>query len=326
MDRLRAYEVFVSIVSQQSFTRAAAALDTSPANVTRYLNELEAHLGSRLLNRSSRKLSLTEAGAAMYERSKSILQEVADAEALAANPSKPRGRLRINASVSFGVRYLAPLWPAFMERYPGVELDVVLGDKTVDLVDEGFDMAVRVSRGGSTTYVARKLATSYDVVCAAPAYLRRSGLPLVPADLSQHTCIGYTYHPRADEWRFTDDSGGLHTIRIRTTLQTNSCDAGRASALAGAGIIWQPLFMVGDDIGEGRLVPLLKGYHLPEVDVSVVFPSRRHLSAKVRAMVDFLVEAFREGQPWSRQVSKAKALLPKRPQGPEPARMAARAA
>ena len=162
MDRLRALEVFVTVVSQESFTRAANALDTSPANVTRYVNELEAHLGTRLLNRSPRKLSLTESGAAFYDRGRSILNEMAEAEAIASNSSNPRGRLRINASVTFGVRFLAPLWPTFMDKYPEIDLDVVLNDETVDLVKGGYDMAVRISRAGSEDYVARKLMTSQE--------------------------------------------------------------------------------------------------------------------------------------------------------------------
>jgi DNA-binding transcriptional LysR family regulator len=300
VDRLRAYQIFVAVVSQQSFVRAAKALDTSPANVTRYVNELETHLGTRLLHRNSRKISLTEAGEIFFDRGKSILQQITEVEALASNSSKPRGKLRINASVSFGVRYLAPLWPAFMEQHPNVALDVTLDDKVVDLVAEGFDMAVRISREGSASYVARKLAASRDVVCASPAYVRRNGSPRVPADLARHICIGYTYAPRSGKWRFTDGEGTVHTVPIHSAMQTNSCDTGRAAALSGAGIIWQPLFMVGDDIKEGRLLPLLQDYHLPAVDVWAVYPSRRHLSAQVRAMVDFLANAFKEGQVWGR--------------------------
>jgi DNA-binding transcriptional LysR family regulator len=298
MDRLRALEVFVAVVSQESFTRAANALDTSPANVTRYVNELEAHLGTRLLNRSPRKLSLTESGAAFYERGKSILNEVAEAEAIASNSLKPRGRLRVNASVSFGVRFLAPLWPKFMDKYPEIDLDVVLNDETVDLVKGGYDMAVRISRAGSEDYVARKLMTSQDVVCASPAYVRRNGQPKAPVDLGKHLCIGYIYAPTAEEWRFTDEAGNSHIVKVKIGMQTNSCDTGRAAALAGAGIIWQPLFMVSDDLKAGRLLALLPDYHLPTVNVSAVYPSRRHLSGKVRAMVDFLVNEFRDTKPW----------------------------
>ena len=308
MDRLRALEVFVAVAARSSFARAAEALDTSPANITRYVNDLENHLGTRLINRSSRKISLTESGQALYERGQAILREVAEAEAAASNSSKPRGRLRINASVSFGVRYLAPLWPRFMQKYPEVELDVVLQDPVVDLVAEGFDMAIRISRKGSTSHVARKLAVSHDVVCASPAYVSRHGYPRSPAELSKHACIGYTHAPSIEEWTFIDNHGKAHTVKVALAMQSNSCDTGRAAALAGSGIIWQPEFMVGEDIREGRLVPLLTDYHLPEIDVSAVYPSRRHVSAKVRVMVDFLVDAFRT-MPWATQARKGSIRL-----------------
>ena len=302
MDRLRALEVFVTVVAQDSFARAAEVLDTSPANVTRYVNDLESHLGTRLLNRSSRKLSLTEAGRALYERSKTILDEVAELEASASSSTLvPRGRLRLNAPLSFGIRYLAPLWPKFMEKYPEVELDVALIDRVIDIVEEGYDMTVRVSRGGSASVVARKLATSRHIVCASPAYLLRHGRPASPADLKKHICIGYSYAPHAEEWRFTDDRGKTHDVNISIGMQSNNCDTVRAAALAGQGIILQPTFMIGDDVRKGRLEPLLAGYRLPDAEVLAVFPSRRHLSAKVRVMVDFLVEAFKGTPPWDRQ-------------------------
>jgi len=299
MDRLRAFEVFATVVARGSFTRAADALDTSPANVTRYVNELEAHLGTRLLNRSSRKLSLTESGEALYERSRSILDEVAETEALvSAAALQPRGRLKINAPLSFGVLHLAPLWPRFLAKYPEVELDVALSDRVVDIVEEGYDLAIRISRGGSTAHVARKLATSHNILCAAPAYLARHGQPAAPADLRQHRCIGYTYSTMADEWHFTDDAGHGHAVKIDSSFHTNNGDTARAAALAGHGIIWQPSFLIGADLAAGRLVRVMPGYHLPDIDIQAVYPSRRHLSAKVRAMVDFLVAAFHGTPPW----------------------------
>lgn len=299
MDRLRAFEVFATVVARGSFTRAADALDTSPANVTRYVNELEAHLGTRLLNRSSRKLSLTESGEALYERSRSILDEVAETEALvSASALQPRGRLKINAPVSFGVLHLAPLWPKFLEKYPEVELEVALIDRVVDIVEEGYDLAIRISRGGSTAHVARKLATSRNLLCAAPAYLARHGEPAVPADLARHVCVGYTYAATADEWHFTDDAGHGHVVKANCAFHTNNGDTARVAALAGHGIIWQPSFLIGTDLAAGRLVRVLPGYHLPDIAIQAVYPSRRHLSAKVRAMVDFLVAAFHGTPPW----------------------------
>lgn len=302
MDRLRAFEIFATVVAKGSFVRAAEALDTSPANVTRYIVELETHLGTRLLNRSSRKLSLTESGEALYERSRQILEEVAEAEAVAsATTLRPRGRLRLNVPVSFGILHLAPLWPRFMEQYPEVELDVVLADRVVDLVEEGFDLGIRISRGGSGTYAARKLATSRNIVCASPGYLLRHPPPKVPADLREHACLGYTYAQTADEWRFTDKAGAEHMVKVRYAMHTNNGDTARAAAIGGRGVIWQPSFLIGADLRARRLVELLPGYRLPDIDVLAVYPSRRHLGAKVRVMVDFLVQAFAgKVPPWEK--------------------------
>jgi len=301
MDRLRAYEVFVTVVSRGSFTRAADVLETSPANVTRYVNELEAHLGTRLLNRTSRKLSLTEGGETLYVRCKSILDDVAETEGLVSSASvEPRGRLRINAPVSFGILHLAPLWPAFMQKYPRVELDVSLNDRVVDMVDEGYDLAIRISRAGSTNHAARKLATSSNILCASPAYLARCGYPAAPADLVEHRCIGYSYAATGDEWQLVDSENTLHTVKVNCHMHTNNGDTARAAALAGEGVIWQPTFLVGNDLRAGKLVRILPEYRMPDIDVFALYPSRRHLSAKIRAMVDFLVEAFGGLPPWDR--------------------------
>jgi DNA-binding transcriptional LysR family regulator len=292
-------EVFVEVVRREGFARAAEALDTSPANVTRYIRDLEAHLQTRLLNRSSRRMSLTASGEALFERAKAILDDVSEAEAIVSSATmQPRGLLRINAPVSFGILHLAPLWPAFMRQYPDVELDVALIDRVVDIVDEGYDMALRIARGGSTSHVARKLAASHNIVCAAPAYLERHGRPRVPADLLQHRCVGYSYWASANEWHFFDDDGIGHTVKVPCVMHANNGDTVRAAALGGVGIIAQPTFLIGADLRAGRLLPLLPGFRLPDIDVLAVYPSRRHLSAKVRVMIDFLVEAFKDTPPW----------------------------
>lgn len=301
MDRLRAFEVFASVVAKGSFTKAADALDTSPANVTRYVNELETHLGTRLLNRSSRRISLTESGRALHERCTGILEDVAEAEALAsATALRPRGRLRINAPVSFGIRYLADLWPEFMRRYPEIELDIDLIDRVVDMVEEGYDLVVRVSPQGSTAHVARKLATSRNIVCAAPSYLERHGTPKTPADLAAHDCIGYSYAATGDEWHFTDKDGRPESVRVRSVLRTNNGDTMRGAAIAGRGIMRPAKFMVADDLKAGRLVAILTDHHLPDTDLLAIYPSRRHVSAKVRVMVDYLSASFKGTPPWDR--------------------------
>jgi len=301
MDRMRALEVFVEVVRRNGFARAADALDTSPANVTRIVADLEEHLGTRLLNRSSRKMSLTASGDDLYQRAKTIVEDMAEIEAIASSAMLvPRGVLRINAPLTFGVLHLAPLWPAFMARYPELELEVALSDRVVDIVDEGYDLAIRISRGGASTHAARRLATSHNICCAAPAYLARHGTPQVPDDLRAHACIGYSYAASADEWRFADAQGRAHPVTVRCALHANNGDTARAAALAGAGIIWQPSFLIGADLRAGRLVPLLPGFTLPDIDVLAVYPSRRQLPAKVRVMIDFLAEAFAGTPPWDR--------------------------
>jgi len=300
MDRLRALEVFVEVVRKEGFARAAEALDTSPANVTRYISDLEAHLHTRLLNRSSRRMSLTSSGEALFERAKSILDEVAEAEAIVSSATmQPRGLLRINAPLSFGVQHLAPLWPRFMELYPEVQLEVALIDRVVDIVEEGYDMAIRISRAGSASHVARKLASSVNVLCAAPEYLARHGAPAAPADLLKHRCIGYSY-AASDEWQLLDAEGKLHTVKIPFIMRSNNGDTARAVALGGQGIIWQPAFLIGADLRAGRLVQVLPAFRMPDIDIQAVYPSRRHLSAKVRVMIDFLVEQFKDNPPWDR--------------------------
>jgi DNA-binding transcriptional LysR family regulator len=299
MDRLRAFEVFAAVVGQGSFTRAADKLETSPANVTRYVNELEEMLGARLLNRTSRRLSLTETGKTLYDRALSILEEVAETEAIASSAAmQPRGRLRINAPLSFGILHLAPLWPRFMARYPDIELDISLVDRLVDLVDEGFDLAVRISRGGSPSLISRKIAAIRHFVCASPEYVAKHGAPQTPDDIRSHPCIAYAYSASADEWRLLDKDGKLHTVPVTNIFHTNNGETASAAALAGLGLFLQPTFLIGDLLRQGRLVRLLPDYHAPETDVLAVYPSRRYVSAKVRVMVDFLVEEFQRKQSW----------------------------
>ena len=303
MDRMRALEVFVEVVKREGFARAAEALETSAANVTRYISDFEAHLGTRLINRSSRKMSLTESGEALYERAKSILDDMAEAEAIASSTSmRARGLLRINAPISFGILHLAPLWPKFRQRYPEVELDIALIDRVVDIVEEGYDMAIRISRAGTTSHAARKLATSHNIVCASPDYLRARGTPVRPSELSQHDCIGYTYAATGDEWNFTDAGNQPQSIKVSCAIHTNNGDTARSASLAGAGITWQPSFLIGDDLRAGRLVQLLPDFRMADIDILALYPSRRHLSAKVRVMIDFLADAFKGTPPWDRDV------------------------
>ena len=188
---------------------------------------------------------------------------MAEAEALASTAAiQPRGRLRVNAPVSFGIRHLAPLWPRFCARYPDIELDISLVDRLVDLVEEGYDLAIRISRGGSPALVSRKLATTRHVICASPDYVSRHGAPASPEDLRDHICIAYAYSDSVEEWRLLDSADKEHSVAVRNIMRTNNGDTARAAALAGLGIVRQPTFLIGEDLRRKRLVPLLTAFRM----------------------------------------------------------------
>ena len=293
MDRFEEMRVFAAVVDAGSFVRAADALELSKTAVSRHVSELEARLGVRLLHRTTRKLSLTPEGQVFHARCKSLLGAVEAAEAeITAGSVQPSGVLRLNVPVTFGLMHLAPLWPDFMERFPQVTLDVSLADRVVDLVEEGFDLAVRIAQLSSSTLVSRQLATTRMVLCASPEYLSRHGEPKRPADLADHRVLAYSLFHQGEHWSF-DGPQGRETVKINPSLRTNSGDTCRAAALAHQGVILQPSFLVGEELRRGELVEVLRGYRSGDMGIYAVYPSRQHLAPKVRAMVDFLVEAFR---------------------------------
>ena len=293
MDPLRQMQAFVSVVQAGSFVAAAERLDTSKAVVSRLVQELEASLGTRLLNRTTRRLSLTDAGTDYVERCRQILEDVSDANAAASlGASQIGGRLKINAPLTFGNLHLAPLWGEFLKLHPQVELDITLTDRVVDLVDEGFDMAVRISQQSNSTLVSRTLARDRMVMCASPHYLRQAEPIVTLDDLATHSVMAYAWWSGGDEWQFEDAQGKPVRVLTHPRLRTNSGDTCRAAALADQGVIYQPQFLVGEDLRTGRLLPVLPTLRGPEIAVNVVYPTRKHLPGKVRAMVDFLVAAF----------------------------------
>lgn len=293
MDKLRQMQAFVAVVQAGSFVAAADRLDTSKALVSRLVLELEANLGTRLLNRTTRRLSLTDAGSDYVERCRQILEDVADADAAASlGASQISGRIKLNAPLTFGNLHLAPLWGEFLKLHPQVELDIHLTDRVVDLVDEGFDLAVRIARQSSSTLVSRTLARDRMVMCASPTYLRNAPAIDTLEDVAQHSVMAYSWWSGGDEWAFEDADGKPLRLQTRPRLRANSGDTCRAAALADQGIIYQPQFLVGEDLRTGRLQRVLPHLHGPDIAISVVYPSRKHLPGKVRAMVDFLVAAF----------------------------------
>jgi DNA-binding transcriptional LysR family regulator len=308
MDRFHAIAAFAKVVEMGSFARAAERLGVSVSSVSRQVTELEAHLDARLLNRTTRRLSLTEAGRAFHERAVQLLADLEEAEESAgAGAVTPRGRLRISCAVTFGMRYLTPVVAAFMARHPQMSFEVELSDRIVDLVDEGFDAAVRIGAVGGQNLVARKVGATQLVCCASPAYLARNGEPRTPEDLARHACLVYTYAPQRETWTFTDRTGSERKVRIAGPVHANNGSFLQALALEGIGIAYEPDFIVGPDVRAGRLVPILRDFAPPPTGIHVVYASRRHLSAKVRAFSDFLAERF--AQPaWTLGLA-----LPRRP-------------
>ncbi len=292
MDRIGALESFVAAVEAGSFVKAADARNTSKAVISKHVLGLEQRLGVRLLNRTTRRQSLTDAGRGYFERAKQILEALEDADAtVASNALRPTGTLRVTAPLTFGLLYLAPLWGQFMSRYPDVKLDITLSDRVVDLVDEGFDVAVRIARLPDSSLVSRKLASTRMVMCASAAYLRERDAPKTLADVAHHPVLAYTYLSTGDTWKFERD-GIAHQVTTKPVLRSNNGDTCRAAALAGRGIILQPSFMIAEDLERGDLVEILPQYRGIELGLYAVYPSRKLLSAKVRVLVDFLAETL----------------------------------
>jgi DNA-binding transcriptional LysR family regulator len=298
MDTFSGMAVFAKVVEKEGFSAAAQALGLSKSAVSKQVARLEDRLGARLLNRTTRRLSLTEVGAAFYERAVRILAEAEEAEqAVSHLHAEPRGVLKVSAPMSFGVCHLAPALGDFLTRHGELKVEMNLSDRFVDLVDEGFDMAVRIAKLTDSSLIARRLAPCRRVVCAAPAYWRRKGVPAHPSELRNHDCLHYAYQATHDEWRFRGPDGPI-AVRVAGRLTVNNGDALREAALAGVGVTFAPTFIVGDDVRAGRLVAALGDFINDELSVYAVYPHNRHLSAKVRAFVDFLVSRFGPNPYW----------------------------
>ncbi len=293
MDWLSATRVFVQVVESGSFARAAAALDMSNAVVTRQVAALEAHLGARLLHRTTRRMSLTAAGEDFHARAVSILEQFAEAQAAAARgTSRPVGLLRISAPLSYGISRLAPVLARFHEQHPQLRLDVDLSDRLVDLANEGIDVALRVATRLDPGIVARRIAALDAVVCAAPSYLRARGRPQQPADLARHDTLSFSYLWAGDEWPFTAPDGRSERVRVRPTVHSSNGDLLRELAIAGAGVILQPRFIVEQALRAGTLVPILESYRTLDLNLYALYLSQRFLPNKVRVFIDFLVDAL----------------------------------
>lgn len=301
LDRITGMQIFSHAAHLGSLSASARQMGVSPAMATRHLDALEARFGVRLFHRSTRKLTLTEAGQQYLEACSRILPDLEDVEAMIASQRvEASGLLRLNTPLSFGVRFVAPLLPAFNLKHPGVSVDLGLNDRVVDLMEEGWDLTIRVGPLKDSRLISRKLADSAMVVCAAPDYWNRQGRPVRWADLRTHNCLSFSLSSvsRPDEWRF--GKAADQRVAIKGSLRTNNGDALVAAATAGLGVLYEPEFIVADAIRQGALERVMLDAPSAEMGgIHLVRSSDRTPPAKVRVMTDFLVNAFSPVAPWS---------------------------
>ncbi|MGI9452007.1 MAG: LysR family transcriptional regulator [Geminicoccaceae bacterium] len=305
MNTLEAMNLLVEAVDGGSFSAAGRELGMAPSSVARGIGALEDDLGIRLWNRTTRSLSLTEAGSLYLERARRILAEVEEARlSVTQLEADPRGTLRLNLPTAFGRRHVVPMLADFQRQYPDLALDLSLTDAFVDLVEEGIDLAVRIGELTDSSLVARKLAPNIRVICASPAFFDRSGRPSAPGDLNDLNCLIYKRGNDRVVWHLRDPEGEIHDVAATGDFQTNNTEALHAVALAGRGVAILPTWLVGNDIAEGRLEAAFEDYTVSptalDTGIYAVFPYNRHLSPKVRACVDALVARFTPTPPWAR--------------------------
>jgi DNA-binding transcriptional LysR family regulator len=296
MNPLSDMAVFVQVVDDGSFTAAAEALGLSKAAVSRYIGRLEKHLGARLLNRTTRRLTLTEAGNALYDRASRALADLAAAESEILELSgTPRGRLRVAAPAYFGKAFLIPVVHRFLQRYPDIALELDFDNRIIDLVKERMDVAIRITTLASSSLVARPLAPVRLVTVASPRYLEKHGTPETPAELHHHAVLAYTLDRTPGEWRYQDNQGNALSVRVKGRLACNSDDAIKRAALDAMGIARFPDLFVRDELASGALVHFLDAFEAPPTSLCAVFPSRANLAPKVRVFVDFLADTLSRG-------------------------------
>lgn len=292
IDIVASMRVFTAVVDAGSFAGAADKLDLSRGMATRYVAQLEAHLGVRLLNRTTRKLSLTEAGGDYHQRATQVLAMIEEAEtSVAQEASVPRGTLRVTSSVAFGARHLGWAITEYLQQYSGVQVDVTLNDRVVDLVEEGFDIGIRVAARIDPGLIARRLARARFVACASPGYLKKLGTPKSPEELTGHNCISYAYWPLQNDWHF-GRKGVDRTVRISGNLRGNNGDILVNAAIEGLGVILHPTFLVYEALRRKKLVQILSDWEADDLTVFAVYPNRKFLPPKVRSFIDFLAERF----------------------------------
>jgi DNA-binding transcriptional LysR family regulator len=295
MDLITPMRTYVKAVETGSFAAAAEALDVSPQLVGKQIQALEQHLGIRLLNRTTRKQSLTEFGEAFLERARAILEEIDDTERLAASArGEPVGRLRINAPVAFGTRTLAPVLPKYMASFPKVAVDLNLSNHLVNVVEDAYDIVFRVGELADSGLVGRRLGPYLLLLCASPGYLASSAVIRHPSDLAKHECLGFAHSNLRTRWTFTDADGQLLTIPVTSRLMVNQSEPLLSAALAGLGLILQPLELVRGALKEGRLVEVLPEYPSPAPPLSVLYARDRRMTPKLQSFLEFCASEFDE--------------------------------
>jgi len=293
--------IFVSIVEAGSITAAAERLNLAKSAVSRGLAELEAHLGVALIQRTTRRLNLTDSGRAYYERCLGILADVAEAEsAVSQSHAALKGHLKVALPLAFGLLHLAPLIQAFMTQHPDIRFELDFNDRQIDLMQEGFDLAVRIATLADSSLIARRLAPIRHVVAASPAYLARHGTPRAAAELARHDCLAYSNVSDPGLWRFRGPDGQPGQVRVPVRLAASSGEFLMLAAIAGEGLVMLPTFYVHDAFRSGQLVPLLADHRWPELAAYAVYPPTRHLSTRARAFVDFLAERLAGDPHWDR--------------------------
>ena len=296
MDRLTSLTAFVRVADSGGFSAAGRRLNMSTTMVSNHVLALEERLGARLLNRTTRKVSLTEVGKAYYDRAIQILADIEQADDVAgALQSTPRGTLRIYTATHV-VQFIAPVVAEFLGAYPEVKVDLSMGERTVDLIDEGFDVAIRLTPPPDSSLIVRSLATWRHVLCCSPDYLEKRGPLRQLAELAGQNCVRHALYPFGDEWRFVDRKGKPSSVRVSGNLISNSGETLRRVTLQGGGVCLAPGFLIADDLDQGRLIRLLPEYRPVEFAMNAVYPHRHHLSAKVRTFIDLLARHSAEQQ------------------------------
>jgi len=299
MDKFTYIKAFTKVVEAGGFAAAAREMGLSRSVVNKYVIKLEAELGVQLLNRSTRKVAPTETGRAFYDRCLTILSDLEEAElAVSKLQAEPKGTLKVNAPMSFGMQYLSPVLADFMTRYPDLSVELTLTDRMVDPLQEGFDLTIRITEPLEATSLTVQTITQVQrVVCATPAYLKDHGIPLTPADLHDHNCLHYGSLTSGNIWKFSK-GGEDYAIRVKGVFSANNAEALREAALKDLGLVQLPVFSARQQLQAGQLVPVLKDFTSPDVFMFVIYPPNRHLSTKIQLFTEFMKTSFGDRSDW----------------------------